>query len=149
MKALLPSLLLAALGLGACLPSGPADREAYWEAYRRWEDRKPDRYAYTVRRSCECLPESMHPVRLTVEDDEVVSALDLTSGEDVSPADPRVLPPEELFALARAEIEGEAHRVVAEFHPDYGIPTSVSVDLVKRMVDDEIGYSVTDFQPLG
>ena len=53
-----------------------------------------------------------------------------------------------LFALARAEIAGEAHRVVAEFHPQYGLPTSVSVDFVRRMVDDEIAYTVTDFQSL-
>ena len=41
----------------------------------------------------------------------------------------------------------ESDQVDATYDPEYGFPTSVSVDRIRNAIDDEWGFGVSDFVP--
>lgn len=108
----------------------------------------PTDYAYTLTLACYC-PDAGVPIRVTVADDEVVSAVYARSGgragavagEDV-PLD-RVVTLDEVIEAASTP---DAYRVEVDWPEGQDHPDSVSVDLSKRTVDEEIGYLVADVE---
>lgn len=135
--------LLAALACGELGPETElldelGSRRATWAAIR------PYAYAYTLRRSCFCAPESLGPVRVSVQGDIVVERTYADTGEPV-PAHLADLFPtvEGLFALVDHALASGAHEVVVEYEPALGFPEEVWIDYRERLADDELGLSVT------
>ena len=106
----------------------------------------PADYAYTLRVVCYCVYTG--PVRVTVTDGAVVSAVALEDPEGVPQAlvDEIALTLAELTALA-ARAEREADAVSVRVDPVYGFPTELSVDWLAEAADDEATYTATDFVP--
>ena len=110
----------------------------------------PADYAYTLTVSCFCLP--LGPLRVTVYEGAVVdvAALDPPRGAGDDPrfqerAEGAALTLAELTALAE-RAEREADHVRVEYHPVYGFPTRLSIDWSEVMADEEIGYTVSDYE---
>src|SRR5688500_5979883 len=84
------ALCLALAAASACASgTGPS-----WEttvAQQRWEERRPTAYQYTVRRSCECLPEMTGPVTVLVDGATVIRRYVATNAE-VSPTYAELFP---------------------------------------------------------
>lgn len=128
---LLPLLALAACDSGPEY-SGPAD------------------YAYTLTVSCFCLP--LGPLRVTVFDDAVVDVVALAAPEGAKD-DPQFQESIERAALTLAELsalaeraEREADEVFVEYHPVFGFPTQLSIDWSREIADEEVAYTVTDYE---
>lgn len=108
----------------------------------------PTDYSYTLTLTCYC-PDAGVPIRVTVADDEVVSAVYARSGgrggaeagQDVPLA--RVVTLDEVIAAASTP---DAHRIEVDWPEGQDHPDSVSVDLSERVVDEEIGYLVADVE---
>lgn len=118
-------------------------------ARMKWSQHHQSSYSMTILRSCECTPQMTGPVRVIVENGQVVSRKYTHTGEAVPAA----------YASWFTNVEGLFDRI-AEIHaedPDQidvsydatlGYPTGISVDFNKRMADDEFSLSVTDFSLL-
>ncbi|MEM6327145.1 MAG: DUF6174 domain-containing protein [Bacteroidota bacterium] len=132
-------LLLAALALSGCsfLDDTPDDFE---NARSLWSDRDVETYTMTLSRACFCLPESLGPFEVRVENGAIVSAM--RDGQPVPASD--VLTVDALFDLLEDAYDEGAHSVRAEYDAALGFPLSVSIDYDEDIADEEIGYTVTD-----
>lgn len=127
--------------------SGPAadPPRAFVVAAERWGEAGPGAYRMTLQRSCFCPPDWRGPFEVTVRDGSVVSAT--YEGEAVDAE--RVVTVEALLALLEDAYRRGAERVDAFYDPEFGYPTQFYVDYDARMADEEVGYEVTAFEPLG
>ena len=110
----------------------------------------PADYAYTLTVSCFCVP--LGPLRVTVYEDAVVdvTALDPPKGAEDDPrfqerAENAALTLAELTALAERAVR-EADDVRVEYDPVYGFPTSLSIDWSALIADEEVAYTVSDYE---
>lgn len=143
--ALRGAALAWAAALGACGddPVGPGDRLA--EARLRWHARGPTDYQYVFQASCFCGPEAQEPVRVAVEDGDVVSVTSVETGEPAQPAFPgETLTVEGLFSFLADALAGEPASFEATYHPGLGHPTSASIDFEEQVVDEEFAFEVRE-----
>jgi hypothetical protein len=114
-------------------------------AQARWQRSGPDDYTFTVRYSCFCA--TYGAWRVDVEDGKVVGTRPLL---DERPAGSRPnesrRPVDELLADAVRAEAGEAATIDAEYDPDTGVPTRVSIDWIANAIDDEISWEITAFR---
>jgi hypothetical protein len=114
-------------------------------ARERWEERRPAAYQYTVRRSCECLPEMTGPV-IVIVDGGTVTRRYVANNAVVSSTFAALFPTiDELFDIIEDARRQDAASLVVDFDPTYGFPTRVSIDYHREMADDEIVYRASDF----
>ena len=146
----LPVLVPLGLALGACglAPLGPSSAAGDLRAARaEWERQGISSYRYTIRRSCECLPEATAPARVEVRDGRTVSVVAATSASQVRPeAFQRYDTVEELFAVIEETIERDPYRFSARYDARLGYPLEYSVDFDREHADDEGGLAITDFE---
>lgn len=114
-------------------------------AAERWADAGPDAYRMTLQRSCFCPPDWRGPFRVTVRDGAVVEAT--YEGEPIDVE--RVITAEALISLLRDAYTEGAERVDAAYDPEFGYPTQLYIDYSAQIADEEVGYEVSQFEPLG
>jgi hypothetical protein len=135
------------LFLGGCgNATGPDDDVR--AARARWQRTHPANYAYTLRRSCECIPETTSPARIVVHGDVVQSRTYVGSGEPVDPRWAEFFPTVDALLVTFEDAAKRAASFDAEYDAHYGYPHRVSIDYSRPAVDDEIGLYITDFTPL-
>lgn len=155
-RAALPVLALLLAGCGDSDPglaedpaaSGSPSQEPSQEPTEDPDGFGPTDYSYTLTLTCYC-PDAGVPIRVTVADDEVVSAVYARSGgrggaqagEEVPLA--RVLTIDEVIEAAD---DPDAHRVEVDWPEDQDYPSSVAIDRSERVVDEEIGYRLRDVE---
>lgn len=138
--------LAAALVLAGCGNATSPTHEVR-AARARWERLRPAGYSYILARSCECLPETMGPVRIEVRGDVVTSRTHVPSGAAVDARWADVFPSiDGLFAtLERAAAQGQS--VEATYDGVYGYPRAVAIDREHWAVDGGARLTVSDFHP--
>ncbi|MDP2775826.1 MAG: DUF6174 domain-containing protein [Nocardioides sp.] len=109
-----------------------------------YPDFAPDDYSYTLRVNCFC-PDAGEPVRIRVVAGEAVDAVYLEDGRAVTAGDPapefRRLTIDEVIEAAN---DTEADLVKVKWPEGQDYPSGVYVDQDKLMVDEEVGYLVSD-----
>jgi hypothetical protein len=137
--------LLAALTLPACDGSGPTIPFPVHHdlalAVEQWEEQGVPSYSMTVELHCFCLPPVGTPVRVTVRDEVVVSAVNLETGEE--------LPPERWFTVTTLlerlqKAEAQADLREARFGP-HGLPIYAYTGELAN--DSGVVYRISDFAP--
>jgi hypothetical protein len=113
------SFVYVALAVVAC--SEATSPKSLENAEERWEASGFERYAFTTERQCFCAEEGRGPVRIVVEDDEVVSVMMVETNAPVNPEFWFTI--DDLFDLIRAQIQTLPDRVDAEYDDDLGYPT--------------------------
>jgi hypothetical protein len=140
------TLMAAVLLSGAACNSGstaPADDLS--AARTRWSRSAPAAYSYTIRRSCECLPESSGPVIVTVRNGVVESRQYTPSGAAVAAQYAEIFPAVEgLFAIIDGAIRNGTKPLTVDYHPTLGYPTRIA--LGDPAVDAPL-YLITDLRP--
>ena len=141
--------VLAVVGLVTGMVLGQ-DRQA--EGRALWESQGITSYRFTVSRNCFCLIRG--PVVIEVRDGKVVSIIDQETGQPevdgfaLSEIYAEAATIDLLFELIeRAEAEGAA-LVRVSFDDTYGYPTEIYIDESEMMADEEIGYTITEFEVL-
>jgi hypothetical protein len=115
---------------------------------RHWEAQGVDDYRYVARRGCYCPSEVTSPVIVQVRNGEVVSLVYEESGEAVEVTYSGLwLPLEGVFDIVQEALDREAVDVTVHYDPEYGFPREVGVDYSENIADEEIGYTVEDFEP--
>ena len=131
------------------MPTGPSAVEGLRSNRNLWESREPPAYDYILQRSsCECLPESLVPIRVTVHEGQIQSAVNVDSGALVSTEAQHVLSMDALFNLIEEAFEQDAFRVSVNYDLDYGYPSDIFIDYQSRMVDDQFAFTVRDLSPI-
>jgi uncharacterized protein DUF6174 len=123
--------------------TGPVDDLS--AARAKWSRSGVPAYSYTIRRSCECLPESSGPVVVTVRNGVVESRQYTQSGAAVSSQYADIFPAVEgLFAIIDGAIRNGTKPLTVEYHPTLGYPTRIA--LGDPAVDAPL-YTITDLRP--
>lgn len=114
-----------------------------------WEAQGIENYRFTLERNCFCLTEATRPTVIQVRDGKAVA---FTYADDGTSADPLYFQNystvEELFAvLEQAQAENPV-RFDVTYDTETGIPTDVAIDISEMMADEEIFFTVTNFEAL-
>lgn len=145
--------VLAVIGVvaGAVLAQGLPGQGGPLEGRALWESQGIEHYRFTLSRSCFCLARG--PVVIEVRNGKVVSIVDAETGGSevdgfaVSEIFGDVDTIEELFGRIDAA-EGAAVLQVS-YDATFGYPAEIYIDQSELMADEEIGYTVSDFEVLG
>jgi len=121
------------------------------EARQVWTSLKIGEYRYHFRRNCFCFGPPGDGI-VHVKNGKVVDVEELSSPR-VPPGpiagDPALYPTVEgLFSLLDEFEQSGADVIQFSLDPVYGFPSVISVDSLLGAIDDEVGYTATDFQPL-
>jgi hypothetical protein len=139
-------IVLLALTPVGCSDGTGLDRDPLAEARARWAQTNTANYVFELRRSCFCFPDFVRPVRIEVLDGVVNSAVYVDTEEALPIASVPTI--DDLFDEIGEALEGTAFSVVADYDPDLGYPTSVSIDFIEFAIDDETAFTVSSFQLL-
>jgi len=141
-------LLLPALLLAAC--SGIID---YNQNLKKWQDAGIEHYRYSLHIGCFCPFRNYMPLSIEVKDGEVVS-MDRADGTPILSDNQtyKIFEPystlDRLFAQLKAALTGGNDEVRVTYDSAYGFPDTIYIDRIKEAVDDEISFSVKDFEVL-
>ena len=106
----------------------------------------PESYEYTLYVSCYC-PDAGMPVRVTVVDDEVAEAVYAQRGPGITKGAPATeashITIDEI--IERAD-NPDAAKVELDWPEGQDYPSEVYVDVDERMVDEELGYRISDVE---
>jgi hypothetical protein len=101
-----------------------------------WLAHRPARYRMTVRRSCFCPPDTTDPVTIEVDGTEITSPTGTTG-----------LTVDDIYD--EASRTGSQGRITGiQIDPTWGFPAFLNIDHIINAVDDEMAYTITDFQAL-
>lgn len=113
-----------------------------------YPDFEPASYTYTLAVSCFC-PDAGTPIAVTVVDNEVTQAVLAADGtgrgggeKGDRAADYLWLTIDDIIDEARSAEAGDAASVQVTWPEGQDYPSSVYIDRSKKMVDEEIGYTI-------
>lgn len=155
--------LLALAGWAGCAldsdgnqPSVP-DRDYRSEVTanrKKWEEARPAKFGYTLKRSCFCVSDWVGPFLVVATPDSVISARRIvtryySSAETLTVVDRlQELSIPSVFDFVGDLLDDKNDSEAATFDSVYGFPDSVSVDRIRNAIDDEMSIQITDFRPL-
>jgi hypothetical protein len=133
--------LLLAVGCGTSAP----EQSQFDSALETWSVQGPSSYSFTWQRYCECTTEVTQPIRITVDNDVITSAVYLDTQLPVS-ADVRaqLATIDGVFGMIHDAIADNAYLVNVQYSSDSGHPLSVSVDYDERVADEELSLDIRD-----
>lgn len=144
--------LAAAIGLvaGCDALTAPDEwemrREAFERSSERWRGEGIDAYSYTSLAYCECLPASVGPVEITVEDGRISSLTPLQRDEPVPEEQwDAFWTVEELFDLVERGLEERARQLHVSYDTSFGYPRKVDLDFEEQVTDDEFFIQISEF----
>lgn len=143
-------LVRAAAAMGVVVVSGcstlAGPRAELAEARLRWSQRGPSSYVMTVVRSCECTSQMTGPVVVTVQNDVVVSRIYRNSGAAVGTDHAALFPAVDGLFDSIASLRAQnPHQIDVDYDAALGYPVSISVDIHKQYVDDELTVRISGF----
>lgn len=151
MKKLL--FVLMTLALVACTAIGNAmsSQSELEQNKEKWQDANISHYRYHLSITCFCVFSQDMPLIIEVQDGEVVS-MEFQSGNEIDPSLHETFDKyatiDRLLAEMEAGLNGAADEVIASYDETYGFPTEVTIDFVKEATDDELYFSLSNFEAL-
>lgn len=115
---------------------------------KKWDSLDIDDYAFTLQRNCFCRGDAIRPINIEVRDGKIASATFADTGEAVpDDLDFNKLTVNDLFKEVQQAIKGGAAQVDVTYDKQYGFPTSIYIDQSRQIADEEVGFTVSNFQP--
>ena len=119
------------------------------EARERWERHGQGNYQFIWKQSCYCLVEAVQPIYITVQANEIASAVYVSDQQPVSDSvRSGLLTIDGLFDEIEEAIGQDPDHLDVDYDAELGYPRSISIDYRSRIADDEYDYLVKDFAPL-
>jgi hypothetical protein len=136
----------SAFALGLLLACGSTGPSKIWqqqldEARERWEQNGSPSYVFHYRRQCFC-PELA--LRVTVASGAVTTIHDLTADTAFATIDQGYTIPA-LLDRVQEFIDRPVAALTVTYHASTGVPLTVAADPIANAVDDENGFTVTEF----
>lgn len=117
------------------------------ENRKLWDSKQFDSYSYTVRRSCFCPPEE--DIIITVQSGNIVSAVYTPSGDAVGEARMESLfTIDEFYDYIQSALDQNAYKVDVTYDIRNGFPATIFIDRDFYMIDEEMSYTLFDFEEM-
>lgn len=131
----------------ACTSSPSTPEQSQLEsALETWSVHGPSHYSFTWQRHCECTSLTTSPMRVTVENGQIVSAIYIETEEPVGAAErAHLLTIDGVFDLIHDAIDEGADAITVQYSSQTGHPTSVAIDYDLGVADEEMSLLVSDF----
>lgn len=144
---------LALIVLSSCGGGGGGESAQLQEmkaSRARWEALGLTNYEYTIRRSCFCPVENIGPFRVTVRNGVSTVTTRAAKTRHGGHSDPNhdISSVDVLFQTIESALSTNTAHTTVTYDPERGIPTSIAIDPIPTAVDDEFGYTLTEFAPL-
>ncbi len=117
-----------------------SEEENFLFQKQKWESSGIDSYTMDFSIVCYCI--YREPFGVTVEANQVVA---FTGNEDYCNID-CVMTIDQLFTEIELLLERNPHHFEITYDPVYGFPTKSYFDLERNLADEEIGYTIENFQ---
>jgi len=134
------NFIFCLLILFSCTKSNENDDVSVYKS--KWDRQKISNYEFTLRVNCFCPQEVTGPHVIKVVADTIASVNDLVY--DPSTMD-YLMTIDELFVYVGTSLDRNPYQKSIVYNAIYGYPESVFFDFEKNMVDEEIGFQITDF----
>lgn len=112
-----------------------------------WESQDVDSYQYDLQVSCFCIFELVRPVRVVVENGAVSS---ITYLDDNTAADPALFEGyatvDQLFERLTAVQTENPVKFDVTYDEAFGVPLSVNIDVSEMIADEEVRFTVSNFE---
>jgi|GEM_PF-1463609 len=134
--------------------TGGSDAQQQLDANRKkWNSLDIQDYSFTLQRNCFCRGDAIRPINIEVRDGSVAKATYADTGE-LLPDDRKTnkqsvynLNADGVFNLVEQGIKSGAAKVDVSYDKQYGLPTSIYIDQSFQIADEEMGYTISNFQP--
>ena len=150
------SLILILVALAACsaIPASLNNPTQTTLATNRqkWESQHINHYRFQLLIGCFCAFRNEMPLTIEIRNDQVVSILNNQQepvADDLLPMFETYNSIEKLFDVLDSVLNGGADQVTVEYNAEYGYPQSISIDYIQEAIDDEMGFTISDFEILG
>jgi hypothetical protein len=147
-------LLIAALALTACASVDASANQNQSELSRnqqKWQDANISHYRYNLFLSCFCAFNENMPLIIEVKSGQVVS-MEYQNGKPIEDINREFFDTystiDRIFEQLEKDSNGEADEVVVSYDAKYGFPNDVKIDRIKEAVDDELYFTISEFEPL-
>ena len=122
---------------------------------QKWEAKNITHYRFNLAIGCFCAFSDKMPLSIEIQDGQVVSMVD-NQGQPVTEFKEtfdQYNSIEKLFATLdaaenAATENGGADKVTVTYNAEFGYPESVYIDYIEMATDDEIGFTVSEFESL-
>jgi hypothetical protein len=119
----------------------------------KWTDANITHYRMQLSIGCFCVFRDQMPLTVEVNDGQIVS-LTAADGTQVLDTDPnyQFYTPHATIDLLFAELESAvndgAESITVTYDPTYGFPVEIAIDVSQQIADEEMYYSITNFEAL-
>lgn len=139
-----PAVLFAVAATGCSDPLGPEQSELE-RARAMWEAHAPVLYQFQLQRACFCPRAYVRPVRITVSDGVVVSAVDPATNKPLDPPSDGFPTVDDLFDEIQDAIDRDADAIDTAYDAAFGYPVYVFIDWIRNAIDDEMSFQVSEY----
>lgn len=137
-------LLILLFSLGCEKNTEPPAEDSLSKNEKKWEAFDFENYSFTLQITCFCIVDYTLPKTIVVRDNAVVSIGGRPFAElnDVSY---RTI--DEFFDYIRERQKENPVVETLDFDETYGYPSYIYFDISEMIADEEIGYTLSDFNP--
>lgn len=142
--------LAACSGTPTATPTAVPTASPFTENHQKWEAQNVTHYRYKVDLLCFCAFRDKMPLTIEVDNGQTVSILD-NQGQQITESlevFERYDSIEAIFSTVDAALNGEADKIEVEYNSEYGFPQSANIDYIEEAIDDELTFTVSDFEVL-
>jgi hypothetical protein len=143
-------LLVLAIMLTACSFGSPSELD---KNRQTWQDSGITHYRFSLHIGCFCVFRDQMPITVEVQNGEIISMI-YPDGTLVTMTDPNYelfskhATIDRLFSELEAGLKGDADEVTVTYDPTHGYPNEIYFDYIQAAADDEISFSVSNFEAL-
>ena len=117
------------------------------EHFQVWLDQNITNYRYTIERSCFCVEEARGPVTIEVNGDQV-TITDVATGAEGNEFFDDVNTITKIYELLQTAAEEGADEITATYDDVTGVPLTLKIDKSFQMADEEMFYTISNFEVL-
>jgi hypothetical protein len=148
MKSTLSKILLAVLLL--CVVTSPGckknesspETKSLSDAKALWETSNISNYSFKSKMNCFCVDVSKYEITVT---NKIITSVKNEQGQNIQFANKNLKTIDELFEYLQNSLEKNPYKATIIYDQTLGFPTSIYIDFDQQMIDEEIGYTISDF----
>jgi hypothetical protein len=113
----------------------------------QWAAQNVTNYRYTITRSCMCVETARGPVVVEVKGDQATVTNEVTGepgGEFFADVDSIT----KIYALLEQQAKDGADEIAVTYDETNGVPLTIKVDVDFQMADEELYYTISDFETI-
>ena len=125
-----------------------SDFTSLQNARKKWDSNPKQHYTIQTQRNCFCLPEMTEQMKISVLNNTVLSAVNISSGDVISKEiQEEILTVDTLFTLIERAIADDVS-IEITYNEEYGYPETTKIDLEQLAADGGLHITLSNFELL-